>query len=112
MAGFSNLAYRVLARRFGAALTTTEMVSARALALGNEKTKRLLDRDPREVPVSAQVFGNDPYALAESAKQVADLGFHIVDVNMGCPVPKITGGGAGCALMTKPAEAGRCSKRW
>jgi len=106
MAGFSNLAYRVLARRFGAALTTTEMVSARALALGNEKTKRLLDRDPREIPVSAQVFGNDPHALAESAKQVADLGFHLVDVNMGCPVPKITGGGAGCALMTKPAEAG------
>jgi nifR3 family TIM-barrel protein len=107
MAGFSNLAYRVLARRYGAALTTTEMVSAKALASGNDKTIRLLDRDPSERPVGAQVFGSDADSLAESAKRVADLGFHIVDVNMGCPVPKITGGGAGCALMAKPADAAR-----
>lgn len=107
MAGFSNAAYRALARRFGAALTTTEMVSAKALALGNEKTIRLLDRDPSERPASAQVFGGEATALADAAKRAADLGFDLVDVNMGCPVAKITSGGAGCALMTKPAEAAR-----
>lgn len=83
------------------------MVSAKALASGNEKTRRLLDRDPVEKPVSAQVFGHEPEALAESTKIVADLGFDIIDVNMGCPVPKITGGGAGCALMNKPEDAAR-----
>ncbi|HKD99657.1 MAG TPA: tRNA dihydrouridine synthase DusB [Planctomycetota bacterium] len=107
MAGYSNLAYRVLARRYGAALTTTEMVSAKALAHGNEKTRRLLDRDDREVPVSAQVFGADAADLAEASRIVAGLGFHLVDVNMGCPVPKITGGGGGCALMTDPARTAR-----
>ncbi len=107
MAGFSNLAYRVLARRYGASYTTTEMVSAKALASGNEKSRRLLDRDPRETPVAAQVFGAEPDALAESARIVADMGFDIVDVNMGCPVPKITGGGSGCALMRDPAETAR-----
>jgi tRNA-dihydrouridine synthase B len=83
------------------------MVSAKALASGNDKTLRLLDKDPREVPVSAQVFGSDADALAGAAQRVADLGFDIVDVNMGCPVPKITSGGAGCALMTRPADAAR-----
>src|SRR5262249_60718484 len=107
MAGFSNLPYRLLARRFGAALTTTEMVSAKALALGNEKTRRLLDHDAREIPSSAQVFGSDANDLAESARAVASLGFDLVDVNMGCPVPKITGGGGGCALMTEPKKAAR-----
>lgn len=107
MAGFSNLAYRVLARRYGAALTTTEMVSAKALAAGNEKTERLLDRAPSEDPVAAQVFGSEGDALAEAARRVAELGFHLVDVNMGCPVPKITGGGAGCALMQRPSETAR-----
>lgn len=107
MAGFSNLAYRVLARRYGASLTTTEMVSAKALAAGNQKTRRLLDRAPSETPVAAQVFGHEPGPLGEAARIVADMGFHVVDVNMGCPVPKITGGGAGCALMTKPADTAR-----
>jgi nifR3 family TIM-barrel protein len=107
MAGFSNIAYRVIARRYGAALTTTEMVSARALVTNNEKTRRLLDRAPEEVPVSAQLFGSDPAVLADASNVVADLGFHLVDVNMGCPVPKITSGGAGCALMTKPEETAR-----
>src|SRR5262245_55111808 len=105
MAGYSNLPYRLLARRYGAALTTTEMVSAKALAIGNEKTRRLLDRDAREIPSSAQVFGADARDLAGSARAVAELGFDLVDVNMGCPVPKITGGGGGCALMTEPKKA-------
>ncbi|MBI3820978.1 MAG: tRNA dihydrouridine synthase DusB [Planctomycetes bacterium] len=111
MAGFSNTAYRVLARRYGASLTTTEMVSARALAVGNEKTRRLLDRADDETPAAAQVFGNDPESLSESTRIVADLGFQIVDVNMGCPVPKITSGGAGCALMNQPADAARVMER-
>ncbi|MFN0204734.1 MAG: tRNA dihydrouridine synthase DusB [Planctomycetota bacterium] len=107
MAGFSNLAYRVLARRYGAALTTTEMVSAKALVTNNDKTKRLLDRAPSETPVSAQLFGSDASDLSEASKIVADLGFHIVDVNMGCPVHKITSGGSGCALMRNPTETAR-----
>jgi len=111
MAGFSNLAYRVLARRYGAALTTTEMVSAKALASGNEKTRRLLDRDPSEKPVAAQLFGADARDLAEASRIVADLGFDIVDVNMGCPVPKITSGGAGCALMSDPVQTSKMIER-
>ncbi|MBL8694862.1 MAG: tRNA dihydrouridine synthase DusB [Planctomycetes bacterium] len=111
MAGFSNLAYRVIARRYGASLTTTEMVSAKALASGNEKTRRLLDRDPSEKPVAAQLFGADARDLSEAARIVADLGFDIVDVNMGCPVPKITSGGAGCALMSDPAQTSKMIER-
>jgi len=107
MAGNTNLAYRRLCRRFGAEMTTTEMVSSRALVHGDGKSARLLERGPEEVPVAAQVFGSEPSVVAEAAAICEGLGFHAVDLNMGCPVPKITGGGGGSALLREPARAAR-----
>jgi len=108
MAGNTNLAYRRLCRRFGAELTTTEMVSSRALRYGDEKSLRLLERGDDEVPVAAQIFGADPETLACAAQEVERRGFHAVDLNVGCPVPKITGCGGGSALLREPDLAARC----
>lgn len=105
MAGATNLPFRLLCRCFGAGLTVTEMVSAKALVMGSGKTMHFLERDPLESPVGAQVFGTDPVLMAEAARIVEERGFHLVDVNMGCPVPKIAGDGAGCALMREPGRA-------
>lgn len=105
MAGNTNLAYRRLCRRFGAALTTTEMVSARALGFGDAKSLSLLARGEEESPCAAQLFGNDPAELSRAAALVADLGFDLVDLNLGCPVPKITGDGGGSALLRTPELA-------
>ncbi len=105
MAGATNLAFRLLARRFGASLTVTEMVSAKGLILGNDRTLHYLERDESETPVGAQLFGSEPHFMAEATRKVADAGFHLVDINMGCPVPKITGQGAGCSMMQTPDKA-------
>ena len=105
MAGATNLPYRMLCRRFGAGLTVTEMVSAKALSFRDGKTWSLLDRSPLEEPLSAQVFGTVPAEMAEAARAIEGAGFHLVDVNMGCPVPKIAGSGAGCSLMKDPRDA-------
>lgn len=108
MAGNTNLAYRRLCRKFGAELTTTEMVSSMALHFNDEKTLHYLEKGEDEKPVAAQVFGADPKILAEAAKKVEQRGFHIVDLNIGCPVPKITGGGGGSALLREPELAESC----
>ncbi|MFK5956051.1 MAG: tRNA dihydrouridine synthase DusB [Planctomycetota bacterium] len=108
MAGNTNLAYRRLCRRFGAELTTTEMVSSMALHHNDEKTLTFLERGDDEQPVAAQLFGADPEILANAARKVQERGFHIVDLNIGCPVPKITGGGGGSALLREPELAERC----
>lgn len=108
MAGNTNLAYRRLCRKFGAELTTTEMVSSMALKFRDEKSLRLLERGPDEYPVAAQVFGSDPEVLAAAAVEVEARGFHVLDFNIGCPVPKITGCGGGSALLRAPELAGRC----
>jgi len=108
MAGNTNLAYRRLCRKFGAELTTTEMVSSRALKHGDEKSLGMLERGEDEHPVAAQVFGSEPEVLADAARSVEARGFHIVDLNVGCPVPKITGGGGGSALLREPDLAARC----
>ncbi|HEX9795006.1 MAG TPA: tRNA dihydrouridine synthase DusB [Planctomycetota bacterium] len=108
MAGNTNLAYRRLCRRFGAELTTTEMVSSRALVHGDEKSLGMLERGEEERPVAAQVFGAEPDVLAEAARRIEARGYHIVDLNVGCPVPKITGGGGGSALLLEPELAARC----
>lgn len=105
MAGATNLAFRLLCRRFGAGLTVTEMVSAKGLVYGSEKTSHYLERDACEQPVAAQIFGTEPQIMADAASRIEESGFHIVDINMGCPVPKIAGGGAGCALMKEPEKA-------
>jgi nifR3 family TIM-barrel protein len=108
MAGNTNLAYRRLCRRFGAELTTTEMASSLALKYGDEKSLTLLERGDDETPVAAQVFGADPEILRLAAAEIEKRGFHILDLNIGCPVPKITGCGGGSALLREPDLAARC----
>lgn len=99
MAGVSDLAYRVIARRMGAALVTTEMVSSRGLHHHNEKTWEMMKLDPSEHPVSLQLFGNDPDVMAEAALCAEKAGADMVDVNMGCPMLKVVKNGDGSALM-------------
>ena len=108
MAGNTNLPYRRLCRKFGAEWTTTEMVSSKALAHGDEKSLTLLTRGADEVPIAAQVFGSDPEILHRAAEEIERRGFHAVDLNLGCPVPKITGGGGGSSLLRDPDLAARC----
>ena len=99
MAGVSDLAYRVIARKMGAALTTAEMVSAKGLYYHNEKTKDMLKIAEEEHPVSLQIFGSDPAVMALGAKVMEKAGADIVDINMGCPVPKVVNNGEGSALL-------------
>jgi len=108
MAGNTNLAYRRLCRRFGAELTTTEMVSSKALVHGDGKSLQYLEKGEDENPVAAQVFGMEPEILAGAAPKVEAKGFHILDLNIGCPVPKITGCGGGSALLKDPGLAADC----
>lgn len=108
MAGNTNLAYRRLCRKFGAELTTTEMVSSQALHFNDEKSLGYLERGSEELPVAAQVFGAKPEILASAAQKIASRGFHILDLNIGCPVPKITGCGGGSALLREPELAAEC----
>lgn len=107
MAGVTDFAFRALCRREGAALSTSEMVSAKALVYRDEKTKALLHRLPEESPYAVQIFGHEPEVMAEGAKLALELsGADILDINMGCPVGKIVKSGDGSALMKDPALAG------
>lgn len=99
MAGVSDLAYRVIARRMGAAMTTAEMVSAKGLYYKNEKTRDMLKIDPGEHPVALQLFGSEPDIMALGAKEMEKAGADIIDINMGCPMQKVVKNGDGSALM-------------
>ena len=108
MAGVTDFAFRKLCRDNGAALTVSEMVSARALCYRDAKTKELLYMPPDEHPASVQIFGHEPEILAEAAREALELsGADILDVNMGCPVGKVVTSGDGSALMRDPELAGR-----
>lgn len=108
MAGVTDLAFRQICREHGAGLTVTEMASAKALEYGDKKTPRLLRLARGEHPASAQIFGSDPACMARSAKRALELsGCDIIDINMGCPAPKIVGNGDGAALMKSPDLAAR-----
>ncbi|HNY00734.1 MAG TPA: tRNA dihydrouridine synthase DusB [Oscillospiraceae bacterium] len=108
MAGVTDFAFRGLCRAQGAALTTTEMVSAKALVFGDEKTRALLYIPPEEHPVCAQIFGHEPSVMAAAAALALEYsGADILDINMGCPVGKVVKSGDGCALMRDPVLAGR-----
>ena len=102
MAGVSDLPFRLLCREQGAGLVCMEMVSAKAIAYHNRNTERLMEINDREHPVSLQLFGSEPDLMAEIAAQIEDKPFDILDINMGCPVPKIVGNGEGAALMKNP----------
>ncbi len=107
MAGVSDLPFRVLCRRMGAGLVCSEMVSAKAITYKNRNTKELLAIDEQEHPVSLQIFGSDPLVMAEATKMIAEVPYDILDINMGCPVPKVAGNGEGSALMKNPVLVGK-----
>ena len=102
MAGVTDLPFRLLCKEQGAGLLCMEMISAKALQYNNKNTKALLEIDPRECPVSLQLFGSDPDIISEQAKRIEELPFQILDINMGCPVPKVVKNGEGSALMNQP----------
>ena len=102
MAGVTDLPFRLLCREQGAGLLCMEMISAKALQYKNKNTKALLAIHPEEYPVSLQLFGSDPGIISEQAKRIEELPFQILDINMGCPVPKVVKNGEGSALMQNP----------
>ncbi len=108
MAGITDRAFRLLCKEQGCGLTCTEMVSAKGLHYGGERTVELLALDPVEVPAAVQIFGSHPTIMADQAARLCDeLGatLALIDINMGCPAPKITGNGEGAALMRTPELA-------
>lgn len=111
MAGVTDLAFRQICREHGAGLTVTEMASAKAMDFGDKKTPRLLQLAPGEHPASAQIFGSDPDCMARGALRALEIsGCDIIDINMGCPAPKIVNNGDGSALMKSPDLAARIVK--
>ncbi len=106
MAGVTDLPFRLLCKEQGAGLLCMEMVSAKAILYKNRNTESLLEIDPRENPVSLQLFGSDSEIISTIAHQIEERPFDILDLNMGCPVPKIVNNGEGSALMKNPKLAG------
>ena len=102
MAGVTDLPFRLLCKEQGAGLICTEMVSAKAIYFKNKNTESLMEIDERERPVSLQLFGSEPDLMAEIARQIEPRNFDILDINMGCPVPKVVNNGEGSALMKNP----------
>lgn len=107
MAGVSDIAFRLLCHKQGAGLVCSEMVSAKAILYGNKNTEELLQIHPEEGAVSLQLFGSDPDIVSEMAKRIEERPFAVLDLNMGCPVPKVVNNGEGSALMKDPLLAGR-----
>ena len=102
MAGVTDLPFRLLCKEQGAGLLCMEMVSAKAILYNNKNTESLLEIHPEETPVSLQLFGSDPKIVSEMAKRIEERPFSILDINMGCPVPKVVRNGEGSALMKDP----------
>ena len=102
MAGVTDLPFRLLCKEQGAGLVCMEMVSAKAIYYGNRNTQELLTIHPGEGPVSLQLFGSDPVIISEMAKRIEERPFAVLDINMGCPVPKVVNNGEGSALMKNP----------
>ncbi len=107
MAGVTDLPFRLLCKEEGASLLYTEMISAKGIYYGNKNTELLWTIDERERPVTLQLFGSEPQLLADIAMRIEGRNFDIIDINMGCPVPKIVNNGEGSALMNDMALAGR-----
>lgn len=102
MAGVTDLPFRLLCKEQGAGLVCMEMVSAKGILYNNKNTEVLLEIHPEEMPSSLQLFGSDPKIMSEMAKRIEDRPFAIMDINMGCPVPKVVRNGEGSALMKNP----------
>lgn len=106
MAGVTDLPFRLLCKEQGAGLLSMEMVSAKAISFHNKNTESLMEIDKREHPIALQLFGSDPDLISEVAKSIEDRPFDILDINMGCPVPKVVNNGEGSALMKNPGLIG------
>lgn len=106
MAGVTDLPFRLLCKEQGCGMLYTEMVSAKAILYNNKNTEELMQVTEGENPISLQLFGSDPQIMADIAKRVEERPFDIIDVNMGCPVPKVVNNGEGSALMKNPKLVG------
>lgn len=107
MAGVTDLPFRLLCKEEGCGMLYTEMVSAKAILYKNKNTEGLMEVTPGENPIALQLFGSEPEIMAEIARQVEERPFDIIDVNMGCPVPKVVNNGEGSALMKNPVLVGK-----
>ena len=107
MAGVSDRAFRELCVSFGASYVETEMISSKGLEMGDRKSRQLAYLSDAERPAAIQIFGNDPAIMASSISKLKDYEPQIIDINMGCPVPKVAGHGSGAALMKDPDLAGK-----
>lgn len=107
MAGVTDLPFRLLCKENGCGYLYTEMVSAKAILYNNKNTEALLNVTEGENPIAVQLFGSDPQIMADIAKRLEERPFDVIDVNMGCPVPKVVNNGEGSALMKDPVLVGR-----
>lgn len=107
MAGVCDLPFRLLCKEMGAAMVCMEMVSAKAIFYNNKNTELLMEIHPEEMPSSLQLFGSDPEIISEMAKRIEERPFAVLDLNMGCPVPKVVNNGEGSALMKNSVLAGK-----
>lgn len=107
MAGVSDLPFRLLCHEQGAGMVCSEMISAKAILYHNKNTEELMQIHPDEGPVSLQLFGSDPDIVSEMAKKIEERPLSVLDLNMGCPVPKVVNNGEGSALMKNPLLAGK-----
>ncbi len=110
MAGVSDRAFRQICKRYGAAYMVGEMVSAKGLTMGSLKSKLLMEMDEMEHPCAIQIFGSEPVSMGQAVETVMEFAPAIIDINMGCPVPKIAGNGGGSALMKDSALASQIIK--
>lgn len=110
MAGVTDLPFRILCKEQGANLVYTEMISAKGIYYNNKNTEKLWEIDEKERPVALQLFGSDPQIMADMAQKIESRNFDILDINMGCPVPKVVNNGEGSALMKNPKLAGEIVK--
>lgn len=112
MAGITDIAFRTICKEFGTALVTTEMISAKGLYYGDKKTEELMKINQKNRPVSMQIFGNDINVMVDVVEKILNKNdnFDIIDINMGCPAPKIVKNGDGSALMKDPKKASKIVK--
>lgn len=110
MASVADKSYRLLCKEFGAAYLVSEMISSKGLCFGDKKTARLCEIEPEERPYALQLFGEEPYYMGKAADMLNKFSPDIIDINMGCPVPKIVGNGSGSALMKDPQRAFEIAK--
>ncbi|MCI6770372.1 MAG: tRNA dihydrouridine synthase DusB [Oscillospiraceae bacterium] len=110
MAGVADMAFRELCVEYGATYVVSEMVSSKGLTMCDRKSRKLLVLSDKERPAAAQIFGCDPKIMAQSAVSCLDFHPDVIDINMGCPAPKIAGNGGGSALLKSPALAGEIIK--